>query len=311
LNHDVFYTPHSFVPVVQLLLNKWIRRKPYLYTLNGIIWSYYEERSNPMPLFGSKNALYGRLLQAVVRGAGAVVGNSEFLADQLSARFPRYAGKITSIYNGIDYDAIDHSVATTAPWVGGEPRLLSVLTLNLEGKTRGALLLLDAFEIIAQRHPRATYVIAAKSQRPEWLAMIEAHRQRLDCADQVKIEPNRSDVPNLLAAADIFLYATPADSSDSLPRALLEAQAAGVPIVTTNTTGCPEVVTDGETGHVVQENANAIATAAITSLDNRKVALRQAKAGASTVRDRFSWESMATAYSEAFSKLAGRSSPLP
>jgi glycosyltransferase involved in cell wall biosynthesis len=118
-------------------------------------------------------------------------------------------------------------------------------------------------------------------------------------------------VPNLLAAADIFLYATPADSSDSLPRALLEAQAAGVPIVTTNTTGCPEVVTDGETGHVVQENANAIATAAITSLDNRKVALRQAKAGASTVRDRFSWESMATAYSEAFSKLAGRSSPLP
>lgn len=308
LNHDVFYTPHSFVPVVQLLLNKWIRKKPYLYTLNGVIWSYYNERHNSIPLLGAKNAVYGRLLQAAVQGAGAVVGNSEFLAQQLRKRFPEHVSKITSIYNGIDYGAIDEASAAPESWEGGSPRLLSVLTLNFEGKAQGALMLLDAFELIAERIPQATYVLAIKSQTPQWLAMIESHRQQLNCAIQVKIELNRSDVPNLLAAADLFLYATPANSSDSLPRALLEAQAAGLPIVTTNTTGCGEVVTDGETGFVVREEANAITSAAIALLNDKSLATRQGQAGASAVRNRFSWESMASAYSAIFLNLWHRSS---
>ena len=311
LKHDVFYTSHSFTPVLQLLLNKWIRRKPYIYTLNGVIWSYYQERNAPIPLVRAKNAFYGALLQAVVGGAGAVVANSEFLANQLKARLPRHATKISTIYNGIDYETIDQAVAAPTAWDGGEPRLLSVLTLNFEGKTRGALLLLDAFEEIARRYPKASYVIAAKSASPKWLALIESHRQNLDCIDQIKIEVNRTDVSSLLAAASLFMYATSANSSDSLPRALLEAQAAGVPIVTTDTTGCAEVVADGETGKVVPEDFRAMAAAAIALLDDRDKAGHQSAAGAIAVRERFNWAAMGIAYSEAFVHITDRSPLLP
>ena len=66
---------------------------------------------------------------------------------------------------------------------------------------------------------------------------------------------NRRDIPDLLASSDIFMYATPANSNDSLPRALLEAQSAGLPVVTTETVGCPEIVLDGKTGFVVPYDA--------------------------------------------------------
>jgi glycosyltransferase involved in cell wall biosynthesis len=302
LNHDVFYTPHSFIPVLQLLLNKWVRSKPYVYTLNGAIWSYYNDRRSPISFFKTSAALYEGLLRAAVRGAGVVVANSGFLAAQLATRFPAYAQKITPIYNGIAYDAIDTAVKDLTAWGSGEPRLLSVLTLNFEGKARGALLLIDAFDEILRCYPNATYVVAAKSEKPEWVALFRAHLQRLVGADRIRIELNHSDVPSLLAAADLFLYATAEDSSDSLPRALLEAQAAGVPIVTTDTTGCAEVVSNRQTGRAVAADAQSITAAALDLLSDPAEAQRMAVLGAASIRGRFNWQAMAGAYAEAFSR---------
>jgi len=302
LNHDVFYTSHSFIPVLQLLLNKWVRSKPYVYTLNGAIWSYYNDRRSPVPFFKTSTVLYEGLLRAAVRGAGAVVANSEFLATQLATRFPAYAQKITPIYNGVAYDAIDKAVKDRTAWGKGEPRLLSVLTLNFEGKVSGALLLIEAFDEIVRYYPSATYVVAAKSGKPEWLALFRAHIQRLVNADRIRGEINHPDVPSLLAAADLFLYATTEDSSDSLPRALLEAQAAGVPIVTTDTTGCAEVVSNRQTGRAVAADAQSIAAAALDLLSNPSEAQRMAVLGATSIRGRFNWQSMAAAYAQAFSQ---------
>ena len=304
LPHDVLYTSGSFVPVLQLRLNKWRTGRPYVYILNGAIWAYYDERHPLSVVSRAKTALYPWLLRLALGGADAVVANSRFLAESLNTRFPKISDKVSAIYNGIDFDAIDAPESQPDVWPPGNIRVISVVTLNFQRKTDGVHLLLDAFNTIAQRHEATTYLIAAKTQNPKMVSQIRTHLETLSCRDRVRLEVNRDDVPDLLAAADLFLYATPADSSDSLPRTLLEAQAAGVPTVTTDTTGCGEAVLDGETGKVVPYHADAVANAASELLQDRELASRLAANGQRSVRQRFSWDAMAQAYEEVFSRVS-------
>ena len=304
LGHDVLYTSQSFLPVLQLRINKWLTKRPYLYTLNGAIWAYYAERRASLRLAPAKRALYPALLKQAMNGADAVVANSRFLAGALRDRFPALASKFTAIYNGIDYDAIDAGEPRIDAWPQGTTRVLSVVTLDFERKTEGSMLLLDAFDILSERRPGLSYLIAAKSANLATAARIRKHIGRLRRANQVRLELNRKDIPDLLAAADLFLYATPADSSDSLPRALLEAQAAGVPTVTTATTGCGEVVLDGETGRAVPYDASALAEAGSQLLSDAELSSRMAARGQQSVRQQFRWDLMADQYEELFLRMA-------
>ena len=306
LRHDVFFTSRSFVPVVQLRLNRWLTGRPYVYTLNGAIWSYYAERNAPVILSIAKSALYGGLLRLAVGGASAVVANSRFLADGLRARMPRHAEKITTVYNGIDYDGIEGGRRIPAEWPSGGQRVLSVVTLQFKEKSVALGLLLDAFERIGERFPDASYLIAAKTKNPGAVDDLRRQIASHPMADRIRLDLNRRDVPDLLATADVFLYATPQDSSDSMPRALLEAQAAGVPTVTTDTTGCPEAVIHGETGLVTPYEGRAVALAGIDLLEAPDWAARLAEAGKRAVRDRFDWEGMADSYERIFVAAAAR-----
>ena len=116
LNHDVFFTSRSFVPVVQLRLNRWLTGRPYVYTLNGAIWSYYSERSLPVVISAAKSTFYAALLKLAVGGADTVVANSRFLAQALRDTVPRHARKITTVYNGIDYDGIEAGRRVPTEW---------------------------------------------------------------------------------------------------------------------------------------------------------------------------------------------------
>ena len=300
LNHDVFFTSRSFLPVLQLRLNKWLKGRPYVYTLNGAIWSYYAERNAPVVFSAAKSALYGGLLRLAVGGASAVVANSRFLADGLRSRLPRHAGKITTVYNGIDYHGIESGARVPTEWPPGDRRVLSVVTLQFKGKSMALRLLVDAFERIGKRFPDASYLIAAKTKNLGAVDELQRYIAGHPMAHRIRLDVNRDDVADLLATADLFLYATPKDSSDSMPRALLEAQGAGVPAVTTDTTGCAEAVIQGETGSVVPYDAHAVAAAGIDLLEATDRASRLAEAGKKAVRDRFNWETMADAYERIF-----------
>ena len=73
----------------------------------------------------------------------------------------------------------------------------------------------------------------------------------------------RNDVPELLAAMDLFLLTS---LFEGLPRVVLQAMAASVPVVATETGGVAEVVVDGETGRLVPPGDPAAAAEAIVAL---------------------------------------------
>lgn len=98
----------------------------------------------------------------------------------------------------------------------------------------------------------------------------------------------REDVDEILAAFDVFALSS---ETEGMPRALIEAMRAGLPIAATAVGGIPEAVPDGACAlHVQPGDADALATAIGRLLDDRELARRLGAGAASRARERFGFE---------------------
>lgn len=120
----------------------------------------------------------------------------------------------------------------------------------------------ELFEASARlRDPHTLVVVGpSDSSKPDALpsSMLEAARDR-----GVRILGHRTDVERLLPAFDLFVLAS---HREGVPRAAMEAAAAGLPVVATNIRGCRQVVDDGEDGLLVPVADPAALAEAITVL---------------------------------------------
>ena len=92
----------------------------------------------------------------------------------------------------------------------------------------------------------------------------------LGLRDAARLLGTRADVPELLATAHCVLLAS---DYQGCPLSMLEAMAAGVPVVATAVGGIPEIVADGESGLLTPRgDAQALARALETVLSDRDLA---------------------------------------
>jgi glycosyltransferase involved in cell wall biosynthesis len=116
---------------------------------------------------------------------------------------------------------------------------------------------------------------------PEIAAMI---RQR-GLAERIDLLGNRGDVPGVLASADVFVLSS---SSEGFPVSILEAMAAGLPVVATDVGGVAESAVDGETGLLVPPgDPGALAAALDRLLTDGALRLRLGAAGRERARRHF------------------------
>ena len=105
---------------------------------------------------------------------------------------------------------------------------------------------------------------------------------------------NRRDIPELLRVFDLFVLSS---VKEGLPIVLLEAMAAGLPVVATAVDGNPELVVHQETGLLVPpRDAEALAEAICDLLEHPEKAQRMGRRGQERVRQHFSFEKMVQAY---------------
>lgn len=125
-------------------------------------------------------------------------------------------------------------------------------------------------------------------------AELEAQARALPNGRFVVFAGARKDVPAVLAASDVFALSS---DTEGLPIGLLEAWAAGLPVVSTAVGGIPDVVREGETGWLVPPGDEAALRAAIArALEGGAAVAHVAEAARSHVLAAYSSGAMAEAY---------------
>jgi glycosyltransferase involved in cell wall biosynthesis len=139
---------------------------------------------------------------------------------------------------------------------------------------------------------------------------LEAEILRLGIGDRVRLVGERRDVPELLAGADVFVLSS---TSEGLPVSVLEAMAAGLPVVGSSVGGVPELVVDGETGLLVEPgNPQELSAAIDRLLADPELRRRLGDAGRERAQLRFGLDPFRRAHVELYSReLARRGLPVP
>lgn len=159
--------------------------------------------------------------------------------------------------------------------------------------------LLAAAPVILAKHPGARFLWAGGGDVPTYAGMVE----RAGLGKTVRLAGFRSDVPRLLAAADLFLFPT---RFEGLPFAVLEAMAAGLPVVSTRANGVTEIIENGQHGLLAPvADPAGLAAAAEEALGDPDAARTRAMRAQDRVRE-FSEETMIRRTLDLLAGLAGR-----
>ncbi len=196
--------------------------------------------------------------------------------------------RTVTVHEGIDLEHVDAATAASlheelwlphhAPIVGNVAALVP---------HKGQRHLVEAARIVLPQVPDARFVIAGEGElRPALERQIKEHHLE----KHVVLAGFRPDVLALHKAFDIFVMSS---ITEGLGTSLLDAMAAGKPVVATRAGGIPEVVVDGETGFLVPPRDHAaMATAIVKLLKDGGLRRTMGDAGRTRACSRFSAERM-------------------
>ncbi len=199
-------------------------------------------------------------LAKLVESAAAVVTVSDFSARDLQRRFPDAAAKIHRVYNGIELERF-----RPAEFSSGVPLILSVGRL-IEKKGFGDLISACA-ELRDAGLPFRCEIIGEGPLEP----MLAAQIANAGLGGSVRLLGPRSqeEIIELLTAARVFVLPCTKETDggmDNLPTVIMEAMAAGLPVISTPLAGVPEMVEPGVTGALVPDRDPTALARAIADL---------------------------------------------
>ncbi len=210
--------------------------------------------------------------------------------------------KIVVIHNGVDPRPPVSTRREVRAALGVENDSPVVFTAGRMTHQKAHTHLLRAFKQVLDQYPTARLWLAGDGPLRDNLTY-EANQ--LGIREQVDFLGIRKDVPDLMAAADIFALSS---ISEGLPMVVIEAMAAGLPVVSTDVK-IDELVRHGQTGLIVpREDPTALAEALMTLLKDDRMRSVMANEGARMAKARLSTRAMCVQYAQ---MMFGQGFPLP
>jgi glycosyltransferase involved in cell wall biosynthesis len=224
-------------------------------------------------------------LDKLVDAAGVVVTETDYAAQFLLERFPERADRIRRIYNGLNLAEFGRAdFSSTSPLIIAVGRLIA---------KKGFANLIRACGLVAERGKSFQCEIIGEGPLENEL---RAQIEQLGLQNRVALtgsKPQR-DVRQRLAAANVFVLPSVLDAQggmDNLPTVIMEAMATGLPVISTNIGGIPEMVVQNETGFLVQPGDSVALAGAIEKvIDDGQLAQGLGRAGYERARELFSIE---------------------
>lgn len=260
-----------------------------------------------------RNPLFGALARRTLAGASHVTSCSAELRDRLLALAGgAHADKVLLVANGTDLDpdrvrARGNGDLRSRLASAGDRRRVVAVGRMVDKK--GFRYLLDAAPAILAAHPDVDLVIGGDG---DLLPSLEARAAELGLAGRIHFPGllAHPEVLELIAGAELFVMPSIRDvrgNVDGLPIVVLEAMAAGKPLVATDVSGIPMAVDDGVHGLLVAEKDPAALAGAVTALlDDPERARALGEAGRRRVLDELNWGAVARRHDELY-RRAGSS----
>lgn len=225
--------------------------------------------------------LVGRL---AYRRTAHIIAVSAPIRQRLVERDGVPAERVTVIPCAMPQDCPRQPSPALPETLGGRPLVGVVARLQPE---KGVDVLLRAASRIVDRRPECTLVVMGDGPLR---AMLEAQAARLGLAGHVHFLGFRPDVPALLPLLEVLVVPS---LSEGAPLVVLEAMAAGVPVVASATGGIPDQIRHEEDGLLVPPGDDAaLAAAVLCLLEDPALARRYGEAGRRKVEQEFGFEEM-------------------
>jgi glycosyltransferase involved in cell wall biosynthesis len=234
-------------------------------------------------------------LAKLIENAAAIVTVSDYAAGLLQNRYPESAAKIQRIYNGVDLSRFH-----PADFGSGIPAIVSVGRLI---EKKGFADLIAACRLLQPRGRAFRCEIIGEGPLE---AALQAQITEAGLRSVVKLAgpQTQSQIALRLANATIFVLPCTREEGggmDNLPTVILEAMAAGLPVISTPLAGVPEMVEHERSGELVPEHdPKAICAAMERCIADPVRARRFGDRGREIAREKFSIEASAQALGALF-----------
>ncbi|MFT4040033.1 MAG: glycosyltransferase family 4 protein [Thermomicrobiales bacterium] len=213
-----------------------------------------------------------------------------------------FEGPYDTIPNGIDVARFQN--AEPFPWANdGTPRLLFVGRFNEPRK--GLKYLLRALPLVQQQFPDARLVVVGRGDPEKLAGLMERYDVRgVDFVGQ----STAADLPRYYASCNVFC--APSTEGESFGIVLLEAMAAGAPVVAGDIPGYRSVIRNGVDGLLAEpKNPQALALALVRMLADSELRANLVAAGRATAQ-RYDWPQIAQRVLTVYERAQG-ASPAP
>ena len=217
------------------------------------------------------------------RLADVVLVNSDAVQRDVERTERYWEGKFRKIYNGVAPipSWTKEEAETFRRREGFSPDGLLVLCVSNFFAYKGHDDLVEAAARLVPSFPGVTFLLVGRESGA--LAATRSLVARLGVGEHIRFLGSRTDVPDLLRAADLFVHPS---HQEGFSNAILEAMAAGLPVVACDVGGNPEAVVDGVTGRLVPPRGPDRLAAAMAEIPRRPGEAKIHGRGGTATRDR-------------------------
>jgi len=213
--------------------------------------------------------------------------------------------KISHIYNGVDqkhFSPNEKGSKSVLPDQFVVDKSIVIGTVGRLAPVKDQLSLVDAFSQVLTKRPeyREYLRLVIVGDGPS-RQKLEARGMQAGLAEVSWFPGDRTDIPKLLAAMDIFVLPS---LGEGVSNTILEAMATGLPIIATDVGGNPELVEPDINGFLVPVgNASQLAASIETLVQAPEVRRRFGAASRLKITEKFNWDKTVSAYMQVYDEL--------